>query len=439
MENKQTYSLLTIITMIVGIVVGSGIYFRADDIFSLTHGNTPLGLLVLGLGAICITFGALSLSFIAKDVVDTGGIVSYFETYYSKKIAAGMGWFQTFIYMPTCAVVVGWAGAIFTFMLLGIEAELHHQILLGLFYNLFFIFINSQSRKLGGLIQNIATTVKLIPLLLIAFYGIFIAKPVVNTEPSFSSLFSQMSWVSALVPLMFSYDGWTISLSIASEVKDPQKNVSKALIIAPFIILVVYLAYTLGISHLLGNQQIIQLGDASVFEAGKLILGERLGNVLLAVVVISVLGVTNGISLGLIRMPQALAAKKMIPDHGLSVIDPEKQLSKKSVYFSYLIILVWSFIHYIVMKTSLFNGRDVSEISIVFSYVSYILLYYIAYKILIKKNKAYLLFIPFLATLGSLFILTGSIIASPLYISLFFAICLSVVIAGYTYTKLNVH
>lgn len=49
MENKQSYGLFTTITMIVGIVIGSGIYFRADDIFIYANGNLALGLMVLAL------------------------------------------------------------------------------------------------------------------------------------------------------------------------------------------------------------------------------------------------------------------------------------------------------------------------------------------------------------------------------------------------------
>lgn len=60
MENKQSYGLFTTITMIVGIVIGSGIYFRADDIFIYANGNLALGLMVLTLGALSIVFGSLT-------------------------------------------------------------------------------------------------------------------------------------------------------------------------------------------------------------------------------------------------------------------------------------------------------------------------------------------------------------------------------------------
>ena len=65
-KQKHAYGILTGITMIVGIVIGAGIYFKADDILSFTGGNMLLGFLVLVIGASNIIFGSLSLSELAK-------------------------------------------------------------------------------------------------------------------------------------------------------------------------------------------------------------------------------------------------------------------------------------------------------------------------------------------------------------------------------------
>lgn len=85
MNKGKSYGLFTTITMIVGIVVGSGIYFRAYDIFAYTNGNLLLALLVLTMGSICIIFGSLSLSQLSKRCDDRGGLVAYFEHFINKK------------------------------------------------------------------------------------------------------------------------------------------------------------------------------------------------------------------------------------------------------------------------------------------------------------------------------------------------------------------
>lgn len=353
MEKNKSYGLFTSVTMIVGIVVGSGIYFRADDIFTFTNGNLLMGLLVLVLGSICIIFGSLSLSELSKRCDDRGGLVAYFEKFLSGKMASGFGWFQLFVYIPSIAVVIGWAAAMYTFMLLGIESNFTQEIFLGLSYIVILLLINMFNRILGGYLQNIATAIKILPIVLIAVYGLFFAEPVTFKSvdgTGFVGEFTKFTWLSALVPLAYSYDGWTISLHIAPEVNNPKVNMPRALILSPLLILATYLLYIFGITKILGSKAILELGDAAVFEASKMILGEKLGNVILVIIVISVLGVLNGVLLGGIRMPQALAEKKMIPDKGISKIDHKLGVSIKSTLVLFILVIFWTIVHYFVTK-----------------------------------------------------------------------------------------
>ncbi|HIW55637.1 MAG TPA: amino acid permease, partial [Firmicutes bacterium] len=62
--NKR-YGLMTAVTMIVGIVVGSGIFFKSTDILQKTEGNVTLAVLVFIIGAVSIVFGSLSMSELA--------------------------------------------------------------------------------------------------------------------------------------------------------------------------------------------------------------------------------------------------------------------------------------------------------------------------------------------------------------------------------------
>lgn len=435
MRRGKSYGLFTTIAMIVGIVVGSGIYFRADDIFAYTNGNLALALLVMVLGSICIIFGSLSMSELSKRCDDRGGLVAYFEHFINKEMAAGFGWFQLFVYLPSVAVVISWAAAMYTFMLLGTKASFIQEIALGLLYIVILLIINVFRKSWGGYLQNISTVVKLIPILVIVIYGLAFAEPVslssINGN-SFSQEFRQFSWISAIVPLTFSLDGWTIALHIAPEVNNPKKNMPLALIISPLLILGTYLLYIFGITKILGSKAILDLGDEAVFVASKLILGDRLGNLILLFIVISVLGVLNGIILGGIRMPQALAEKNMIKDNGISKIDERYGISIKSAGFLLVLIGFWTIIHYFVTKYALFNGRDISEISIVFSYLIYLFLYKAVWK-LVKNEGMKLKILPIIASLGSLIILIGSLIASPFYVSLFIIICFLVTLSGYIY------
>lgn len=54
-------------------------------------------------------------------------------------------------------------------------------------------------------------------------------------------------WITAIAPIAFSFDGWTVSASISSEVRRAKRNVPLALVIAPACILLLYILYFAGI------------------------------------------------------------------------------------------------------------------------------------------------------------------------------------------------
>lgn len=441
MSNKQTYGLFTTISMIVGIVIGSGIYFRADDILNYTNGDLILGMVVLSLGACCIIFGSLTISKLASIKINSGGVVGYFEEYTSKKIAAGFGWFQLFMYYPAISVVVSWVGVIYICILFNIELNFLTQVVISSLISICFIFLNYFSRKIGGYFQNITLVIKMIPLLLIALFGIIFGKSYHNTN-SFIQNFelNKLNWLSALVPIAYSYDGWVIGLSISKEVKNYRKNVSRALILSPIIILFTYLLYFYGITNILGSEHILAAKDSSVIDAANKLFGHYIGNFVNVIIVISILGVLNGINLAGIRMPQALAEKGFIPDFGISKINEKYQLSLKSTFLFVLLIIIWSITHYITLNYNVFNGRDVSEITIVFGYCTYVILYLKVIK-LIKNNQikktlsGYL--IPALAIVGSMIILIGSLITQFVYVLLFLTISSFIFLLGIKYYEIK--
>ena len=74
-ENR--YGLPTAIAMIVGIVIGSGIFFKSDNILIATNGSIKLGILVFIVAALGIIFGSLSIAELASRNSEVGGVITY--------------------------------------------------------------------------------------------------------------------------------------------------------------------------------------------------------------------------------------------------------------------------------------------------------------------------------------------------------------------------
>lgn len=437
---KPTYGLTTTIAMIVGIVIGSGIYFKVDDILTYTGGNVFLGMLVIVLGSFSIIFGSLSMSELALRTSDSGGIFSYYERYIHPGLASTLGFFTAYLYLPSLVAVVSWVAANFT---LGSKSSLEAQTLLALVYIILLAGMNIYSKRLGGFFQSLTTMVKVIPLVLIAGIGIFWSDPSPDIPSGLQVIEPSnvgWGWLSGLVPLYFAYDGWTIFVSIAPEVKNPKKNLPLAFIIGPVLILVLYLAFFFGLSKILGPSFIMTTGNDAVNYAAEWLFGRHIGNLLLLIIVLAVLGVANGILLGTMRLPQAFAERGWINSPKMAEINLKYQMSIPASLSVAGVTLVLLAIHYLVTKFNLLPGSDISEIAIVFNNTSLIFLYVAVLRLYLKgdiKNRFTGFISPILAILGGLVLLVGSFISNFWMVLVFQLFCLLFCMVSYAIYRKN--
>lgn len=441
---KRNYGLITAITMITGIVIGSGIFFKADDILSYANGNVILGVIIFTVAAIAVVFGALTISQLAIRTDKPGGLVSYAEEFIGTGMGTVFGWFESFLYLPTLAAVVSWASGIYVSQLLGFEDfSVTRNTLIGFIALTFFYFMNTLSAKLGGFFQNASMCIKIIPLVLIAVLGLVLGDPkpvLTEAGTGFSKSAGNLGWLAAFGPIAFSYDGWIVSTSICHEIKNSKKNLPIALSVAPIGVLIVYLAYFLGITSYIGADKVLEYGDNSVFVASTGMFGDLGAKLVLIAVVISILGTVNGVVLGLIRLPYSLAIRNMMP---ASVIfkKENKKLGGMPVNSSllvYVLSVAYLLLHnfFLTRNNEFVANLDISEIAICVLYLLYIILYVKVIMMCRKgqiKNKFLGYVAPVLAIIGSLIIFSGSVV--KLAFILYAAVCLTFILIAYLYYR----
>lgn len=170
MENglEKRYGLLTAIAMVVGIVIGSGVFFKAEKILVATGGNLPLGILAWALGGIIMVICAYVFATMATQYEKVNGIVDYAEATVGEKYGYFVGWFMAVIYYPTLTSVLAWVSARYTCVLLGWDIVGSEAMALSGFYLMSIFAMNALSPKLAGKFQVSTTAIKLIPLALMA-------------------------------------------------------------------------------------------------------------------------------------------------------------------------------------------------------------------------------------------------------------------------------
>ncbi|MDP4132658.1 MAG: APC family permease [Bacillota bacterium] len=442
-KQKEKYGLFTAITMIVGICIGSGIFFKSDNVLSFTGGNVGLGVLLFILGAIAVIFGGLTIAFLAAKTNEPGGLVTYAEKFVGKPASCAAGWFLTFIYMPSLSIVVAWVVGIYTCVLFPqLGNTLETQLLIGYAFLIICFIYNTLSPKFGGFFQDATTIIKLIPLIVLAVCGIIFGdanQGLENANTAAVAAGTGTAWLAGIAPIAFSYDGWIVSTSICHEVRNSKRNMPIALIAGPLFVLVMYLLYFLGITHYLGPQQVMALGDKAPTTVAASLFSPIVANILTVFVIISVMGTVNGVVLGLLRMPYSLSLRQgMMPfSKSLSKLNKKVDMPINSALFAFVVTAIWGFLHYWTQKKGLLGSGDVTDISIALSYVLYVVLYVKVIMMFFKKEADFFrgLVCPIFATLGSAVILYGNL-SNPNF-KYYLLICIAVLALAVIYYLSN--
>lgn len=395
MDNKleRKYGLFTAICMVVGIVIGSGVFFKAQVILEKTGGNMPLGILAWLIGGVIMLVCVLTFANMSQKYEKVNGIVDYAEATVGPKYGYLVGWFMTTIYYPTLTSVLAWLSARYTLVFLTsvnpslplvVPAEQGGCVIgpeciaLMLFYLCCGYAVNALSPKLAGKLQTTATVIKFIPLTLMAVVGIVyglttgqlasnFANPALGYEVIGNPLFA------AVCATAFAYEGWIIATSINSELKDSKKNLPKALIIGGLIIIATYLFYYIGVAGGASNDQLIREGATVAFLN---IFGKVFGNILNLFVAISCLGTMNGLMLGCVRGLYSLAARKEGPRPEIfSQVDSETNMAHNSSVVGLLMCGFWGLYFYLANLAGTWQGAfvfDSSELPIITIYAMYI-------------------------------------------------------------------
>ncbi len=362
----QRYSLATALSLIVGISIGSGIFFKSDNILVATGGNVALGVAMFLLAATTIVFGGLTLARFASQTAGAGGPIAYAERFLGPKRLTFIGWNFTFIYLPIVTGVICWVVGVYACMAFGLSGDFQLQMVIGVAFLLACFVWNVCWPSLGGWFANATTVFKVLPLIAVGVIGVLFADPGsylvqgIEQAPAAGA-----GWVIAAAPVAFAFDGWTAAAGIAPEIKNSKRNLPIALIAGPIIILALYIAYFVGISCFLGPQEVMTAGDASLSLLFVKLFGPQAAIWPNFIAFIAVAGTANGLILSILRMPYALAVTGEVPfAKSLLKMNRTLRFPLVSAFVALGSVLFWMGVHAFVTVLGLLPNGDISEIAV---------------------------------------------------------------------------
>ena len=412
-EIKKQYGIWTGIAMVVGIVIGSGVFLKAGGVLKLAGGNLKLSILAWFIGGLIMITSSFCFAVFATKVTKYNGVVDYVEVASNEKIGYSLAWMITSFYYPIVASIVALFAGSYFFKMIGLNIGLTdwQNFLFAFGIITLVVIMNYLSPIIASRFQISATVVKLIPILLIAIGGLF-ASLIVGNDYGIINAFKnnaegyELNFGEAVKKTAFAYEGWVCATAINAELKDSKKNLPKALVGGTIAILVFYIVYYVSLSAILGNEANIIQDEKAPIVAFQKMFGTISGSIFTFFIMISCLGTVNGVTMGCCRGMYTMSCRGQgIAPEKFSKIGKNKNISFLSCIYGYGCILLMLLVWYLAMHNVWIFGHlgSMDEIICAIIYAIYITMYIFIMKNFKELNVVKRFILPGLAIIGSLF------------------------------------
>jgi APA family basic amino acid/polyamine antiporter len=313
--------------IVVGTMIGTGIFIVPAD---MAHdaGTVGLVLLVWIVGGALSLFGALSYAELGAELPEAGGEYAYMRRGFGPAWGFLFGWMHSIVGRPASAASIA-AGLLrfCGFLVPAVSSPLftwHFSMPLGMKpYDFVFTwaqpmavvvialvtFINYLGVRLGGQVQVALTVIKIAAVAAVVVIGFALAHgSATNFHPLFATggTATLTGFLTALVAALWAYDGWSDLNLVGSEVREPQRNIPRALIGGVAFVGVFYVLMTLACFYALPFGAVAASPHVASDVVAKL-LGHNAAAWLTLAMIVCALGTLNSSILSGARVDYAMA------------------------------------------------------------------------------------------------------------------------------------
>lgn len=298
--------------VLVGTTIGSGI-FRVPREVAAALGDPKAMLLIWVVGGIVTLTGALTIAELAAAYPRSGGIFAYILEAFGPLPAFLYGWAELTVIR---AAAIGGISLVFATYLgefLPLTDQQERLVASGVI--LVIATLNYLGVGLASMLMNVTTILKYgamagLGLFAFAAGGGTVANFV---TPSPAATVTLSTMLTALVPIMWTYDGWSNLSFIGGEVKEPGRNLPRALILGTVAIVAIYLFVNLAYLYMIPASQMATIQRVASETASRIPLFGGAGAAIISgVVMVSCFGSVNGSVMTGPRIFYAMSEQRLI-------------------------------------------------------------------------------------------------------------------------------
>ncbi|GAK30094.1 APC family amino acid-polyamine-organocationtransporter [Weissella oryzae SG25] len=309
---RRSMGVMTGVSIVIGTVIGSGIFFKQAEVLT-TAGGTTAGLLAWIIGGLITLAAGLTIAEVGARIPETGGLYVYVTRLYGKFWGFLTGWTQVAIYAPGIVAALATYFALLFANFFGISTTYVPWIAL---ITIFLVTgMNSLENRIPSAFQILTTSIKLIPIAGLIIFGLFFGKEhVLNHVITTAAGGSTSGNIGmAVLATLFAYDGWATLTNLGGELKNPRRTIPRSIIIGVLVVMLAYVGVSYGVYRSLPANEIVRLGDNVPYKVAMTAFGNLGGRLLSIGIMVSMLGTLNGKMLAFPRMIFAMAEDGVMP------------------------------------------------------------------------------------------------------------------------------
>ncbi|PYO37573.1 MAG: amino acid transporter [Gemmatimonadetes bacterium] len=308
-ELARVLGLRDLILIVVGTVIGSGIFLVPSDVLAHAQQDVGWALLVWAGGGVLSLLGALTYGELGAMEPDAGGIYVYMRKAFGPLVAFLYGWAMFFVIasgsIATLAVAFGTRYLPQLVKIGPLESKLAALLVIAAV-----TWVNIRGTRRGATVQNVATAIKVGALLLLSVGLLAVGRGLGGSDvklfaaPMTTTLLSSAG--IGLIGVLWAYEGWQYVTFSAGETVDPQRTFPRGIVVGTALLIGIYLLANVGYIAALGPGGVVASKRVAADAAGSL-FGVGLGTIVTLPILVSIFGAANGLVLTTPRLFYAMA------------------------------------------------------------------------------------------------------------------------------------
>ena len=299
-----------LILIVIGTVIGSGIFLVPSTVLRQTGGSVPVALLVWAVAGVLSLLGALTYAEMGAAKPDAGGLYVYIRDAFGPLPAFLYGWTAFFVIGSGSVATLAVAFTSYLRQFFPVNPVTAKAVAVLVIVSI--MAVNVRGVRQGADVQNVTTAIKagaiiVMSVLLLALGG-GPAAPVTTPVATEGSLFAGVGL--AMIGVLWAYEGWQYATFSAGETVDPQRTFPRAMVLGTAILIAIYLLANVAYLAALGASGVMA-SERVAADAVSAVLGSAAGKVIAAVILVSMFSAANGITLTAPRLYFSMARDRV--------------------------------------------------------------------------------------------------------------------------------